>query len=326
MRRADPRGEGRPEVQGLHPPADLHQAPLRRLRRRAEPHRRGGRLAGQGVQAGEARQEARPLLPAAEAEEPRRAGLVRHPQAHRTRSASSSRRTCTPSPRPTRCSRASSTAWTSTPPPTASATSTTTASPISSKRSATSALGLNDVEADIIGRSYEYLIRKFAEGSGQSAGEFYTPAGGRLDHGSHHGPRAGHGCLRPLLRLGRPAHQVRAGAGREDEACARSKTVRAAQDLRPGIRRPHLGHGEHEHDHPRHGRRDRDRRHLQESQVPHRATACRPSTASSPIPCGTRTGSRKRTTTPTSSTASPRAPASPATRPTGAGCSTSSPA
>lgn len=36
-------------------------------------------------------------------------------------------------------------------------------------------LGLNDVEPDIIGRSYEYLIRKFAEGSGQSAGEFYTP-------------------------------------------------------------------------------------------------------------------------------------------------------
>ena len=36
-------------------------------------------------------------------------------------------------------------------------------------------LGLQDVEPDIIGRSYEYLIRKFAEGSGQSAGEFYTP-------------------------------------------------------------------------------------------------------------------------------------------------------
>ena len=42
---------------------------------------------------------------------------------------------------------------------------------ISAKR-----LGLKDVEPDIIGRSYEYLIRKFAEGSGQSAGEFYTPA------------------------------------------------------------------------------------------------------------------------------------------------------
>lgn len=36
-------------------------------------------------------------------------------------------------------------------------------------------LGLTDVEPDIIGRSYEYLIRKFAEGSGQSAGEYYTP-------------------------------------------------------------------------------------------------------------------------------------------------------
>src|SRR3954471_408034 len=36
-------------------------------------------------------------------------------------------------------------------------------------------LGLSDVEADIIGRSYEYLIRKFAENSGQSAGEFFTP-------------------------------------------------------------------------------------------------------------------------------------------------------
>ena len=41
---------------------------------------------------------------------------------------------------------------------------------ISTKR-----LGLDDVEPDIIGKSYEYLIRKFAEGSGQSAGEFYTP-------------------------------------------------------------------------------------------------------------------------------------------------------
>jgi len=41
---------------------------------------------------------------------------------------------------------------------------------ISTKR-----LGLDDVEPDIIGKSYEYLIRKFAEGGGQSAGEFYTP-------------------------------------------------------------------------------------------------------------------------------------------------------
>ncbi len=33
----------------------------------------------------------------------------------------------------------------------------------------------NYVEPDIVGRAYEYLLRKFAEGSGQSAGEFYTP-------------------------------------------------------------------------------------------------------------------------------------------------------
>jgi type I restriction enzyme M protein len=36
-------------------------------------------------------------------------------------------------------------------------------------------LGLDDVEPDLFGRAYEYLLRKFAEGQGQSAGEFYTP-------------------------------------------------------------------------------------------------------------------------------------------------------
>lgn len=36
-------------------------------------------------------------------------------------------------------------------------------------------LGLKDVAPDIFGMAYEYLLRKFAEGSGQSAGEFYTP-------------------------------------------------------------------------------------------------------------------------------------------------------
>ncbi|HLH64525.1 MAG TPA: class I SAM-dependent DNA methyltransferase [Solirubrobacteraceae bacterium] len=37
-------------------------------------------------------------------------------------------------------------------------------------------LGLNDVQPALLGRAYEYLLRKFAEGQGQSAGEFYTPA------------------------------------------------------------------------------------------------------------------------------------------------------
>jgi len=36
-------------------------------------------------------------------------------------------------------------------------------------------LGLKDVYADILGRAYEYLLRKFAEGQGQSGGERYTP-------------------------------------------------------------------------------------------------------------------------------------------------------
>lgn len=35
-------------------------------------------------------------------------------------------------------------------------------------------LGLNDVQPDLLGRAYEYLIRKFAE-RGSSAGEFFTP-------------------------------------------------------------------------------------------------------------------------------------------------------
>ena len=36
-------------------------------------------------------------------------------------------------------------------------------------------IGLADVQPDFLGRAYEYLLRKFAEGSGQSAGEFFTP-------------------------------------------------------------------------------------------------------------------------------------------------------
>lgn len=36
-------------------------------------------------------------------------------------------------------------------------------------------LGLRDVERNDFGQAYEYLLRKFAEGQGQSAGEFLTP-------------------------------------------------------------------------------------------------------------------------------------------------------
>jgi len=41
-------------------------------------------------------------------------------------------------------------------------------------------LGLYDVEPDFLGRAYEYLLRKFAEGQGQSAGEVLHPHRGRI--------------------------------------------------------------------------------------------------------------------------------------------------
>ena len=56
-------------------------------------------------------------------------------------------------------------------------------------------LGLHDVESDIIGRSYEYLIRKFAEGGGQSAGEFYSPGEVGIIMAIIIGPRTGHVLL-----------------------------------------------------------------------------------------------------------------------------------
>jgi type I restriction enzyme M protein len=55
-------------------------------------------------------------------------------------------------------------------------------------------LGLADVQPDFLGRAYEYLPRKFAEGSGQSAGEFFTPTevGFLMAHILH--PKPGETC------------------------------------------------------------------------------------------------------------------------------------
>jgi type I restriction enzyme M protein len=63
-------------------------------------------------------------------------------------------------------------------------------------------LGLADVQPDFLGRAYEYLLRKFAEGSGQSAGEFFTPteAGFLMAH-----------ILRP--RPGETCHDYACGSG-----------------------------------------------------------------------------------------------------------------
>ena len=49
---------------------------------------------------------------------------------------------------------------------------------------------------------YEYLLRKFAEGSGQSAGEFYTPSEVANAYGTHIRPSARGYRIRSLLRFG----------------------------------------------------------------------------------------------------------------------------
>ena len=89
---------------------------------------------------------------------------------------------------------------------------------ISAKR-----LGLNDVEPDIIGRSYEYLIRKFAEGSGQSAGEFYTPAEVGLVMARIMDPEPGMDVYDPCCGSAGLLIKCRARVRREDESRSRKK-------------------------------------------------------------------------------------------------------
>ena len=72
-------------------------------------------------------------------------------------------------------------------------------------------LGLADVQPDFLGRAYEYLLRKFAEGSGQERGRVLYPHRGRLPHGPYHAPQARRDVPRLRLRLGGAAHQTPAG-------------------------------------------------------------------------------------------------------------------
>ena len=55
-------------------------------------------------------------------------------------------------------------------------------------------IGLADVQPDFLGRAYEFLLRKFAEGSGQSAGEFFTPTEVGLLMAHIMRPRPGEDC------------------------------------------------------------------------------------------------------------------------------------
>ena len=96
---------------------------------------------------------------------------------------------------------------------------------------------------DILGRTYEYCLAKFAEQEGKNAGEFYTP----LLRGSHAGrgfaalqwPR-----LRPLLRLGRDVCPIR-------EVCGEPRRQHQ-QDfcIWTGLQPHHLEDGADESGHP----------------------------------------------------------------------------
>ncbi len=72
--------------------------------------------------------------------------------------------------------------------------------------------GLEEVEADVLGDAYEYLISQFASGAGKKAGEFYTPqqvskilaklvTSGKTKLKSVYDPTCGSGSL--LLRVAR---------------------------------------------------------------------------------------------------------------------------
>jgi type I restriction enzyme M protein len=198
---------------------------------------------------------------------------------------------------------------------------------ISTKR-----LGLDDVEADIIGKSYEYLIRKFAEGGGQSAGEFYTPPEvGTImsrvlqpEPGMEiYDPTCGSGGLLVKCEI----EKERGFSNPRNSPKSTGRNASAPLKLFGQENTPETWAMANMnmiiHDMAR-------SKSATPSRIPNSATSrasCAASTASSPIPCGTRTGSPRPTTTTTNSTASPPVPAFPANPPpTGAGCSTSTPA
>ncbi|WP_372756177.1 type I restriction-modification system subunit M [Labilibaculum sp.] len=83
---------------------------------------------------------------------------------------------------------------------------------------------LEDLESDVLGDAYEYLISKFAAGAGKSAGEFYTPqqvskilakivTTGKTKLKSVYDPTCGSGSL--LLRVARQVDDVSEFYGQE---------------------------------------------------------------------------------------------------------------
>ncbi|HZU89945.1 MAG TPA: type I restriction-modification system subunit M N-terminal domain-containing protein, partial [Stellaceae bacterium] len=123
-------------------------------------------------------------------------------------------------------------------------------------------LGLADVQPDFLGRAYEYLLRKFAEGSGRSAGEHFTPTevGFLMAH-----------IMRP--KPGEECHDYACGS-----AGLLVKLQLIARELDPISKVPLRLYGQelmaesygrrpHERHHSRHERRDRARRHDDQSEI-----------------------------------------------------------
>ncbi len=126
-------------------------------------------------------------------------------------------------------------------------------------------LGLADVQSDFFGRACEYLLRKFAEGPGQSAGEFFTPteAGFLMTH-------------IPWTRPGETCHDYACGSAGlliklQLVACELAPTNQgAAQAFRPGAPSRELYCGADERHHPRRGGEAGARRYDDQPQVPQR--------------------------------------------------------
>ncbi|MFQ5610589.1 MAG: N-6 DNA methylase [Anaerolineae bacterium] len=98
-------------------------------------------------------------------------------------------------------------------------------------------LGLHDVEPDILGRAYEYLLRKFAEGGGQSAGEFFTPREVGLLMATILDPQEGETLYDPACGSG--GLLIKAQLRLRDALRAASARGVAPHDLKPGdIGRP----------------------------------------------------------------------------------------
>ncbi len=125
-------------------------------------------------------------------------------------------------------------------------------------------LGLKNTEPDILGRAYEYLLRKFAEGQGQSAGEFYTPKEvgdlmaelvDPVPYSTIYDPTCGSGGLLIKARLLYERHHP--------EERSQSTSL-----VGPGAEPGHLRHGQDEHVPARlHRFQLCHRRHLPEARI-----------------------------------------------------------